>query len=116
MTGEYDKLVRDRIPDVVRADGETPIVRPVDDDEYERYLAAKLIEEAGEFREARDPAELADVIEVVEALLAATDRDEVERLRAEKAAERGRFDDGVVLERVVGGDADTGAGPDGAGG
>ena len=100
-TTDYDKLVRDDVPDAVRADGETPVVRRVDGEAYERSLAAKLVEEAAEFREGRDPAELADVLEVVEALLDATDREAVERLRAGKAAERGRFADGVVLERVV---------------
>ena len=106
MPTEYDKLVRDRIPEVVERNGETPVTRRVEGAEYEAYLAEKLVEEAREFRDARttdgeDPdAELGDVLEVVDALLERRDSDRVERLREGKAAERGRFAEGVVLERV----------------
>ena len=106
MPTEYDKLVRDRIPELVEANGETPVTRRVEGEEYDDYLAEKLVEEAHEFREARadDGAdadrELADVLAVVGTLLDCGDRDRVERLREEKAAERGGFSDGVVLERV----------------
>ncbi|UPV76596.1 nucleoside triphosphate pyrophosphohydrolase (plasmid) [Halorussus limi] len=99
---EYDKLVRDRIPEVVRENGETPVTHVADGDEYRRRLREKLCEEAGEFRESGDPEELADVLEVLDAIRDAEefDAERVERLRAEKAEERGRFEDGVVLERV----------------
>lgn len=97
---EYDKLVRDDIPQIIRDDDEIPVTHRVEGEEYERRLAAKLEEEAAEFAEDCDPEELADVLEVVETLLDTVGRDEVERLRAEKAAERGRFDDGIVLDRV----------------
>ncbi|MFC4451623.1 nucleoside triphosphate pyrophosphohydrolase [Halorussus aquaticus] len=99
---EHDKLVRDRIPEVVRENDETPVTHVADGEEYRRRLREKLCEEAEEFREDGDPEELADVLEVVAAIRDATesDREELERLLEEKAEERGRFDDGVVLERV----------------
>jgi predicted house-cleaning noncanonical NTP pyrophosphatase (MazG superfamily) len=50
--GEYDKLVRDDIPEVVRADGNHPVTRRVDGREYQRYLAAKLREEVDELLDA----------------------------------------------------------------
>lgn len=106
MSSEYDKLVRDRIPEIVEENGETPVTRRVEGEEYGDYLAQKLVEEAREFRDARatdgeDPdAELGDVLDVVDALFERYDRDRVERLREEKVAERGGFSDGVVLERV----------------
>ena len=102
MTREYDKLVRDRIPEVVREDGETPVVHEAGGEEYRDRLAAKLVEEAEEYAESRSAEELADVVEVLDAIQTATgvEDGELSRLRAEKASERGRFEDGVVLERV----------------
>ncbi|MEZ3114335.1 hypothetical protein RYH80_00140 [Halobaculum sp. MBLA0147] len=100
MTREYDKLVRDEIPAVIRADGETPVTHTVDGEAYAERLAAKLREETEEYLAEREPAELADVAAVVDALVDAVGREEVTRLREQKAAERGEFDDGVVLERV----------------
>ena len=97
---EYDKLVRDEIPRVIREDGSTPVTHRVDGAAYERRLAAKLREEAAEFAADGDPEELADVVEVVETLLDVVGRDRVAAARERKAADRGRFDDGVVLERV----------------
>ncbi|WP_232701381.1 nucleoside triphosphate pyrophosphohydrolase [Halobacterium wangiae] len=102
MTREYDKLVRDRIPEVVREDDETPVTHRVDGEAYRDRLADKLLEEATEYAESRAVEELADVLEVVAAIREARDvsSEELEAIRAEKAAERGGFTDGVVLERV----------------
>jgi predicted house-cleaning noncanonical NTP pyrophosphatase (MazG superfamily) len=99
---EYDKLVRDDIPDVIRENGETPVTHVETGDAYRERLRAKLYEEADEFRESGDPEELADVLEVLAAIRESEgfDREKLERLREQKAEERGRFDDGVVLERV----------------
>ncbi|SIR26325.1 Predicted house-cleaning noncanonical NTP pyrophosphatase, all-alpha NTP-PPase (MazG) superfamily [Haladaptatus litoreus] len=98
----YDKLVRDRIPEIIEKNGDTPKTHVADDAEYERRLGEKLDEEVAEFHESGDPEELADVLEVVYALADCTDvtSDQLERLRAEKADERGGFSDGIVLERV----------------
>ena len=102
MTREYDKLVRDRIPNIVEADGERPVTHVADDEEYERRLREKLTEEVREYREDGDPEELANVLEVLHALreLAGLTESELATLRAEKANERGRFEDRIVLERV----------------
>jgi len=99
---EYDKLVRDRIPEIVRENDETPVTHVAEGEAYRERLREKLCEEAEEFRESGDPAELADVMEVLAAIREAEDLDaaEIERLREEKADERGGFADGVVLERV----------------
>lgn len=102
VTREYDKLVRDRIPQLVEDDGERPVVHVADDREYERRLVEKLFEEAEEYRESGEVAELADLLEVVHAIRAheGVSEAELKRLRAEKASERGRFDERIVLERV----------------
>lgn len=102
MAREYDKLVRDGIPEVIRANGEDPTVRVADDEEYERRLREKVVEEAEEFAESGDPEELADVLAVVEAYREHADvsAERLAELREAKAAKRGGFADRIVLERV----------------
>lgn len=102
MTREYDKLVRDDIPAVIEADGEQPVTHVAEGDEYERRLFEKLEEETAELREDRSADELADVLEVLDAIRVrlGVEEDELARIREEKAEVRGRFEEGVVLERV----------------
>ena len=105
----YDKLVRDDIPEIIEANGETPVVRTArDDGEYETYLLAKLQEEVDEYREDRDPEELTDILEVVHAIRAfeGLSADDLETLRERKAERRGRFAERIVLERVEESDGD----------
>lgn len=102
MVEEYDKLVRDRIPEVIEANGERPDTHVADDREYGERLHAKLDEEVAEFHDDPGAAELADVLEVVAALREyyGVEADEIEEIRREKAAERGRFAEGIVLDAV----------------
>jgi predicted house-cleaning noncanonical NTP pyrophosphatase (MazG superfamily) len=93
------KLVRDRIPEIIRANGEVPSVRVADGGEYQSLLVAKLSEEVLEFIASDgDPGELADVLEVVMALAdgLGIGQQELERLRADKAAKRGGFSQRIV--------------------
>lgn len=96
------KLVRDRIPEIIRRTGVEPIVRAADAQEYRGLLRAKLVEEATECRDSASAdelaEELADVLEVVHALADAhgIDQDRLEKLREAKAVERGGF-----VERLV---------------
>ena len=85
---EFDELVRDRIPEVIADDGNHPVTHVATGAEYRRCLHAKLEEEVREFRKDPSPGELADVREVLVAR------------RREKADERGRFAEGVVLGAV----------------
>lgn len=98
----YDKLVRNRIPEIIEAEGERPVTHRADDAEYRCRLREKLVEEAGEFAESDDPEELADVLAVVEAIRAfeGIDGDRLAELRREKRERRGGFGERVVLERV----------------
>lgn len=102
MAHEFDKLVRDKIPEVIEANEETPTVHLAEGEEYSNRLVEKLDEEVAEYRESREIEELADVLEVVHAIR--KDRgltnEELQEARAQKAEQRGRFDEGVVLERV----------------
>jgi predicted house-cleaning noncanonical NTP pyrophosphatase (MazG superfamily) len=102
MVEEHDKLVRDRILELIRADDEVPVTETVAGDEYRHRLREKLDEEVGEYHESGEVAELAGVLEVVDALAALDDvtPEELATTRRKKRAERGRLDDGVVLKRV----------------
>src|SRR5580698_7614209 len=96
-----EKLIRDKVPQIIRAQGDEPIVRIADPGEYRELLRAKLVEEAHEVATADDahvPEELADVLEVVLALAAdlGVDAGGLERLRSAKAVERGSFTDRIV--------------------
>ena len=64
----YNKLVRDNIPDLIRENGETPVIRTLDDGEYAACLAEKLREEVEEFLADSNLDELSDILEVLEAL------------------------------------------------
>jgi predicted house-cleaning noncanonical NTP pyrophosphatase (MazG superfamily) len=92
------KLVRDKIPEIIRDSGAEPVTWVAGAAEYRGLLRAKLVEEVDEFLASEDPNELADVLEVLLALAndLGVDRDHLEMLRASKAFERGGFADRIV--------------------
>lgn len=98
----YPKLVRDRIPDLIRRNGGEPRTRRLSEEEFATALARKLVEEAEEFVATPTAEELADVLEVVYALAGriGISIDQVETIRRAKAAERGTFDKRLLLESV----------------
>lgn len=64
----YNKLVRDKIPEIISENGEKPVIRILDNTEYTTCLEKKLDEEVSEYHETREIEELADILEVVYAL------------------------------------------------
>lgn len=62
------KLVRDRIPEIVAAEGGQQNVRVLDDDEYARALLDKLVEEVNELRAVTDSVTLEEAADVYEAV------------------------------------------------
>jgi len=64
----YNKLVRDKIPSAIEAEGFIPRYRILEEEEYRSLLEEKLDEEVGEFHRDQTPEELADILEVVLAL------------------------------------------------
>jgi predicted house-cleaning noncanonical NTP pyrophosphatase (MazG superfamily) len=94
-----EKLVRDRIPDLMRAAGADPVIRYVSADEMPQWLYAKLYEEAGELEQTPSLEECADVLEVLRAIAAilGNSLEDVVRAADAKRAARGGFQDGCVL-------------------
>lgn len=99
----YNKLVRDRIPEIIESSGKTPHTRILNNDEYLTELDRKLDEEYAEFHKGKNIEELADIMEVVYALAKAigSSPDELERVRKEKADKRGGFKKKIFLEKVL---------------
>jgi len=94
------KLVRDKIPEIIRKDGGNPLVYIADDKEYLRRLRNKLKEEVGEFLEEDNMEELADILEVIDAICACKDwkKEYVNKLKLKKRVERGGFRDKLILK------------------
>lgn len=102
---EYHKLVRDRIPEIIEANGERAVYRTLDEQEYERMLDKKLQEEIDEYMAAEGEdrvEELADLVELVYAALQSrgVTIEQFETIRQSKRAERGGFEQRLFLIRV----------------
>lgn len=94
------KLVRDNIPDIIASKGEHFTSHIADDAEYWQRLKEKLAEEVGEFQKDENEGELADILEVIDAIIAykGFDQASIAALKAKKLAERGGFAKRVVLD------------------
>jgi predicted house-cleaning noncanonical NTP pyrophosphatase (MazG superfamily) len=104
-----EKLIRDKIPEMIKQKGEECVVRIAwSDDEYEKFLLEKLMEEGKEFCEAKDVfhklEELADLSEVIRAISAfyKFDARDVERVRVDKLEKRGGFEKRIIWKDTVG--------------
>ncbi len=100
----YNKLVRDKILEIIEANGQQATHKILDSDEYTEELVKKLFEEVEEYKEDRNTDELADILEVVYALakLHGCTPEQLERIRLTKAQKRGGFDKKIFLEEVRG--------------
>ena len=100
---EYNKLVRDKIPQIIEESNKECSVRILDDEEYLRMVDAKLDEELAEYHKDQNIEELADLLEVIYAATKARgyNVEDLERIRKEKADKRGAFDKKIFLETVT---------------
>lgn len=98
----YNKLVRDKIPEIIEQKGGKCTIRIADEKEYWEKLKWKLREEMDEFLEAQNEEELADLLEVIDAIIECKkfDRKNIELIKGKKAQERGRFEKRVILEEA----------------
>ncbi len=97
---KYTKLVRDNIPEIITAKGGAPITYIANEDEYWKKLKEKLNEEVEEFMNSEHKEEIADILEVIEAIckekrFEATD---VNEIKIKKAQEKGKFIKRIILE------------------
>lgn len=100
---KYDKLVRDRIPEIIEASGKTCKTVVLNDEEYLQMIDAKLDEELAEYHKDQNIEELADLMEVIFAAASARGYsiEQLEQVRAEKAEKRGGFQKKILLVEVV---------------
>lgn len=98
----YNKLVRDRIPEIIEASGKICTTEILSDEEYLHMLDAKIDEELAEYHKDQNIEELADLLEVIRACAVARGYsvEELEKVRAEKAAQRGGFEKKILLKEV----------------
>ncbi len=106
MAQIYNKLVRDKIPEIIKSIGEEPIFRFLNEQEYKEELERKLYEE---YQEVLNSAgkdrieELADMLEIIRYLakLENVTLEEVIAIAQEKNAKRGAFENKIFLEKVL---------------
>ena len=99
----YDKLVRDKIPDIIKKAGVEPVIRVAKDlEEYLVYLKKKVVEEAKELNQETNieklKKEIADVVEVLDNLISTLDLtwQDIDVVREEKNHQRGSFKDKII--------------------
>ena len=97
-----NKLVRDKIPEIIEASGKTCTTRILSQNEYLEALDQKLIEELAEYQESKALEELADLLEVMEATVKARGYtwQQLLELKKAKKATRGGFEEKILLLEV----------------
>jgi len=100
---KYNKLVRDKIPEIIEKSGKKAIVEELGNQAYKKYLDEKLGEELQEYLANDSIDELADLVEVIIAILKykGIDINDFENIRKRKAEERGAFDKRLMLKEVL---------------
>lgn len=102
----HNKLVRDKIPQIIENSGKNPIIKTLDQDTFLTELRKKANEELNEYLSAKTNEdaieELADLLEIIHSLAEIHDSsiEEIEKVRAEKADKRGGFKEKVFLIEV----------------
>ena len=99
----HNKLVRDRIPEIIEASGKICKITILDNEEYIRMIDAKLDEELAEYHQDQNIEELADLLEVIYTAARARGYtlDDLESVRKEKAEKRGAFNKKIFLKEVI---------------
>lgn len=99
----YNKLVRDKIPEIIIANGEEPITYSLGADEYKQELYKKLREEVNEFLADESIEELADILEVMHGILNSKQLtfEDLEKVRKAKREKRGGFEKRIYLKMTT---------------
>ena len=95
----HNKIVRDKIPEIIESQGNSPNTRILSEEEALDTLVEKLFEEANEFSDDRNLEELADLLEVIQSLaeLLGHTPEDLEKARKEKVLKRGGFKKRIYL-------------------
>ncbi|BES64166.1 hypothetical protein SANA_06050 [Gottschalkiaceae bacterium SANA] len=98
----YNKLIRDKIPEIIEVDGKKSKINRIEGEVYRKALEAKLLEEFKEWQDSYEAEELADLLEVIRAMAEESGHsiEEIQHLAEEKRKERGGFSKGIWLESV----------------
>ena len=96
---QYNKAIRDKIPEIIQKDGHSCNVKTLSDEKFLEHLEKKLSEEVAEYQNDKNPEELADILEVIYriAQLKGVSKEELEKIRIKKSEERGGFDKNLFL-------------------
>lgn len=106
MERVYNKLVRDKIPNIIKEKGETPVIKVLNENDYKKEIEKKLYEEYKELIEASGNErieELADMLEVIRALASLENKNlnDIIDIADKKKKKRGAFDEKIFLEKVI---------------
>jgi predicted house-cleaning noncanonical NTP pyrophosphatase (MazG superfamily) len=101
---EYNKLVRDKIPEIISNNGQTPFIHLATEEEYWEKLKNKLGEEVIEFLEKPCEEELADMMEVLSAImeLKGTSKFKLNKIMKNKRKAKGAFKSKIILDEIKG--------------
>lgn len=99
----YEKLVRDKIPEIIEGSGKQCEIEILSDEKYLEMIDKKLDEELAEYHKDKNIEELADLLEVIYAATKARGYSikDLEKIRDEKAEKRGGFDKKILLKKVI---------------
>ena len=100
---KYNKLVRDRIPEIIESSGRKCSYETLSPENYLQMLDAKLQEELTEYQESKSLEELADLLEVMGAVVKARGYtwEQLRQIRMKKIEERGGFEKRILLKEVI---------------
>ena len=98
-TKKYNKVIRDKIPEIIADSGKKYTLKQLDDVLFLADLEKKLIEEVNEYTESKDVEELADLLEVIYRIseLRGVNSEELDEIRKDKAEKRGKFASNLFL-------------------
>ncbi len=102
MKMKYNKLVRDRVPELIEESGRKQVSKTLNEEEYEQALMDKIVEEIEEYRVSKNEEEIADIYEVLDCLVKLKDYEpmHIDYLRLIKREARGSFHKRILLEEV----------------
>ena len=96
------KLVRDKIPDIIKKNGQKPICHIANDEEYKEALLKKLDEEVKEFQHDKTAMEIGDMMDILDAISDVFNfsKEDIEKERVKKNQERGSFSKRIILDKI----------------